>query len=93
MGVICGLTVSCVKNNEIDIRKAIIERSVNTCLKTLKVNNPEENHDYCECAVNGFVNEMSLDELEKYGQDDPRIEQKANILLDKYSTECKTKLK
>lgn len=92
LGVICGLTASCVRNNDVDVRQAVIDRGVNSCLNKMKTNKPE-NRDYCECVMNGFVDEMSLDELVKYGQDDQKTEQKADKLLDKYYGICKTKLK
>ena len=92
VGVICGLTASCVKNNDVDVRQAIIDRGVNKCLTKMNINRPT-NRDYCECVMSGFVDEMSLDELEKYGQDDPKTEQKADKLLTKYSGICITKLK
>ena len=88
LGVICGLTVSCVKNNDVDARQAFIDRGVNTCLNKMKTNKPG-NRDYCECVMNGFVNEMSIDELVKYGQDDPKTEQKADKIIEKQGLICK----
>ena len=90
LGVICVLTASCVRNNDIDAKQAFVERGVNSCLNKMETNKPG-NRDYCECVLNGF--EMSIDELVKYGQDDPKTEQKADKLLDKYYGICKTKLK
>lgn len=90
--VICGLTASCVRNNDIDAKQAFVERGVNSCLNKMETNKPG-NRDYCECVLNGFVDEMSIDELLKYSQDDPKTEQKADKLFDKYYGLCKNKLK
>ena len=92
LGMICGLTASCVKNNDVDARQAFIDRGVNACLNKMKTTNPG-NRDYCECVMNGFVYEMSIDELIKYGEDDPKTEQKADKLLTKYSKQCNQKAK
>lgn len=92
LGMICGLTASCVQNNDVDARQAFIDRGVNTCLNKMKTTNPW-NRDYCECVMNGFVYEMSIDELIKYGEDDPKTEQKADKLLTKYSKQCNQKAK
>ena len=36
LGVICGLTASCVRNNDVDVRQAVIDRGVNSCLNKMK---------------------------------------------------------
>ena len=99
LGVICGLTVSCSTKtcNTEDFRRAYMERSVDTCVKKYVVDHPKQSkseaYDYCECVLSKFTDEMSVDELLKYGQDDPKTEEKASKLLNKYSKQCKQKAK
>lgn len=93
--VICVLTVSCSTKtcNTEDYKQAYIERSVDTCVKEYVADHPKpsksEAYDYCECVLSKFTDEMSVDELLKYGQDDPITEEKASKLLNKYSKQCK----
>lgn len=97
--VICVLTVSCSTKtcNTEDYKQAYIERSVDTCVKEYVADHPKqsksEDYDYCECVLSKFTDEMSVDELLKYGQDDPKTEDKASKLLNKYSKQCKQKAK
>ena len=94
LGVICGLTVSCSTKsyNTEDYKQAYIERSVDTCVKKYLSDHPKQSksnaYNYCECVLTKFTDEMSVDELVQYGQDDPKIEEKANKLLNKYSKQC-----
>lgn len=97
--VICVLTVSCSTKtcNTEDYKQAYIERSVDTCVKEYVADHPKQSkseaYDYCECVLSKFTDEMSVDELLKYGQDDPKTEDKASKLLNKYSKQCKQKAK
>lgn len=98
LGVICGLIASCstkTRNTE-DFRRAYMERSVDTCVKKYVSDHPKQSkseaYDYCECVLSKFTDEMSMDELLKYGQDDPKTEQKADKLMDKYGKRCKKRL-
>ena len=99
LGVICGLIASCSTKtcNTEDFRRAYMERSVDTCVKKYVSDHPKQSkseaYDYCECVLSKFTSEMSLDELLKYGQDDPKTEDKASKLLNKYSKQCKQKAK
>lgn len=97
--VICVLTVSCSTKtcNTEDYKQAYIERSVDTCVKEYVADHPKQSkseaYDYCECVLSKFTDEMSVDELVQYGQDDPKTEEKASKLLNKYSKQCKQKAK
>lgn len=97
--VICVLTVSCSTKtcNTEDHKQAYIERSVDTCVKEYVADHPKQSkseaYDYCECVLSKFTDEMSVDELVQYGQDDPKTEEKASKLLNKYSKQCKQKAK
>ena len=95
LGVICGLIASCSTKtcNTEDFRRAYMERSVDTCVKDHPKQSKSEAYDYCECVLSKFTDEMSVDELLKYGQDDPKTEEKASKLLNKYSKQCKQKAK
>ena len=94
LGVICGLIASCSTKTckTEDFRRAYMERSVDTCVKEYVADHPKQSkseaYDYCECVLSKFTDEMSVDELLKYGQDDPKTEDKANKLLNKYSKQC-----
>ena len=95
----CGLIASCSTKpcNTEDFRRAYMERSVDTCVKKYVSDHPKQSksnaYDYCECVLSKFTDEMSVDELLKYGQDDPKTEEKASKLLNKYSKQCKQKAK
>ena len=99
LGVICGLIESCSAKtcNTEDDKQAYLERSVDTCVKEYVADHPKQSkseaYDYCECVLSKFTDEMSVDELLKYGQDDPKTEEKANKLLNKYSKQCEQKAK
>lgn len=94
LGVICGLIASCSTKtcNTEDYKQAYIERSVDTCVKKHVSDHPKQSksnaYNYCECVLTKFTDEMSVDELVQYGQDDPKTEEKANKLLNKYSKQC-----
>ena len=94
LGVICGLIASCSTKtcNTEDYKQAYIERSVDTCVKEYVADHPKQSkseaYDYCECVLSKFTDEMSVDELLKYGKDDQKTEEKANKLLNKYSKQC-----
>ena len=99
LGVICGLIASCSAKtcNTEDYKQAYIERSVDTCVKEYVSDHPKQSkseaYDYCECVLSKFTDEMSVDELVQYGQDDPKTEEKASKLLNKYSKQCEQKAK
>ena len=99
LGVMCGLIASCSTKpcNTEDFRRAYMERSVDTCVKKYVADHPKQSksnaYNYCECVISKFTDEMSVDELLKYGQDDPKTEKKASKLLNKYSKQCEQKAK
>lgn len=43
---------------------------------------------YCDCTLRKFVSEMSVKELQLYGDDDPKMEAKANKMIEKFGEEC-----
>ena len=43
---------------------------------------------YCDCTMRKFVSEMSVKELQLYGDDDPEMEVKANKMIEKFGEEC-----
>ena len=99
LGVMCGLIASCSTKpcNTEDFRRAYMERSVDTCVKKYVADHPKQSksnaYNYCECVISKFTDEMSVDELLKYGKDDQKTEEKASKLLNKYSKQCEQKAK
>lgn len=82
-------------NPDSPMGKSWLHRANFSCVKDLVYNDVwtiEFATKYCNCTMRKFVSEMSLKELEMYGEDDPVIEVKANELINKFSEECAEEL-
>lgn len=82
-------------NPESTIGKAMVNKGVASCIADMirkDVWTVGYANEFCECSMTKFISQMTLEELEKYGNNDPEMEIKADKMLDKATEECMEKL-